>query len=201
MNCEEEMTQAISIDLAVVTILLNIGHALKAIELCKESLVLLSNKALSIQKQFCQLIHKEISYTMFHAYRSVSDHTNALACGKKLVAILREGDDTVEEGWLSILLAQMYRRQNMYAEAKQLLERPIPVKQTTDKRIEACAHGELGTVLHSVGEYVKAREYYEKALAISMEIGYKSVEGARCGKLGTVFKFLGEYAKARECYE
>ena len=31
----------------------------------------------------------------------------------------------------------------------------------------------LGNVFLSLGEYVKAKEYYEKALAISIEIGDK----------------------------
>lgn len=68
MNYGEEITQAISIGLAVATFLLNIGHALKAIESCKEGLVLLSNKAQRKGKQLCQLIHKKIYYTMFDAY-------------------------------------------------------------------------------------------------------------------------------------
>ena len=202
MNYEEEITQPIRIGLAVATFLLNIGHALKAIDLCKESLVLLtSNKALSIGKQLCQLIHQEIYCTMFDAYRSISDHTNAMAYGRKLLAILCEGGDTVEGGWLSILLAQRYRRQKMSTEAIQLLERPIPAIETTDKRREACAYGELGNELHSVGEYVKAIEYWEIALAISMEIGVRAKEATCCTNLGTVLKFLGEYATAREYYK
>ena len=56
-------------------------------------------------------------------------------------------------------------------------------------------------MFHSLGEYVKAREYYEKALAISMEIGDKQGEGTWYGNLGTVFQSLGEYVKAKEYYE
>ena len=48
---------------------------------------------------------------------------------------------------------------------------------------------------------IKAREYHEKALAISVEIGDREGEGTRYGNLGTVFQSLGEYVKAREYHE
>ena len=50
MNYEEEIIQAIYIAFLVADFLLNTGRALKAIELCKESLVLLSCKVLSAEK-------------------------------------------------------------------------------------------------------------------------------------------------------
>ena len=55
---------------------------------------------------------------MFNVYRRVSDHTIALACGRKLLTIFQECSDTVQEGMLSIALAQICQRQSMYAEAK-----------------------------------------------------------------------------------
>ena len=142
MNYEEEIKQAILTGLAVATFLLNIGHALTAIELCKENLVLLSNKALSTDKQLGQLIHKKIYCIMFAAYRRVSDHANAKAYVRKLLAIYRELGYTVQEGFLSITLAQIYWRQSMYAEGKELLERAIPViRKTGNRRGEAAAYG------------------------------------------------------------
>ena len=50
-------------------------------------------------------------------------------------------------------------------------------------------------------KYVKAKEYYEKALAISTEIGDRAGEGTWYGNLGNVFCSLGEYVKAKEYYE
>ena len=158
MNNEEEIIQAIRTGLVVATFLLNIGYALKAIELCKENLVLLSNKVLSIEKQLGQFIYKKSYSTMFEAYRRVSDHTNAIACGRKLLAIYRECGDTFEEGFHSIALVQIYGRQNMYADVKQLLERAIPVIRTTgNRKEEAVAYGELGNVLNSLGEKCQGR--------------------------------------------
>ena len=44
--------------------------------------------------------------------------------------------------------------------------------------------------------YAKADEYYEKALAISKEIGDKNGEASAYRDLGIVFSYLGEYDKA-----
>ena len=60
----------------------------------------------------------------------------------------------------------------MYAEAKELYERAIPVMQTTGNgRGEAITCEVLGTVFHSLHKDVEAKEYFERALAISMQLG------------------------------
>ena len=202
MNYEEEIIQAISISLVVVTFLFNTGRTVKAIELCKESLLLLSDKALSIEKQLGQLILKKIYNIMIKAYRRVSDYTNVIAYARKLLAIYRERGDTVEEGELSIVLALIYESQSMYADAKELYERAVTImRKTGNRRGESIAYAGLGTVFHSLGKYVKAGEYCEKALAISMEMGDRAGEGALYGNLGSVFCSLGKYVKAKEYYE
>ena len=202
MNYVQEILQAIFIGLAVANFLFNIGLALKAIKLCKESLVLLNDKALNIETQLGQSIYKTIYGTMFNAYCRVSDQTNAIACGRKLLAIHQECNDTVQEGMLSIALAKIYHSQSMYAEAKEHFERAIPLMQTTGKRREeAITYAGLGRVFQSVGEYIKAKEYHERALTISMEIGDREGEATRYGDLGRVFRSLGEYIKAKEYLE
>ena len=53
----------------------------------------------------------------------------------------------------------------------------------------------------SRGEYDKAKEYFEKALAIAIEICDRAQE-ARCyGYLGTLYLSHGEYGKAKEFVE
>ena len=70
-----------------------------------------------------------------------------------------------------------------------------------DKGGEARNYGNLGTVLHSLGEFQKAKEFHEKALAINMEIGDKGGEARNYGNLGSVLHSLGEYQKAKEFHE
>ena len=202
MNYVEEILHAIFIACLVASFLFNTGRVLKAIELCKESLVLLSNKVLSVKKPLRQRMYTKIYHTMFKAYCRVNDHTKAIACGRKLLNIHRESGDIVKESELSIVLAQIYRSQSMYAEAKELYERAIPaIQKTGNRRREAMAFGDLGNLVILLGEYVKAIEYYEKALAISMEIGDRADEEACYGNLGIVFFSLGEYVKAKEYFE
>ncbi|CAH3043802.1 unnamed protein product [Pocillopora meandrina] len=66
---------------------------------------------------------------------------------------------------------------------------------------EETTYTNLGSVFGSLGEYHKAKEYHEKALAIAIEIGDRSGEGTTCGNLGSVFDSLGEYRKAKEYHE
>ena len=202
MNYVEEIIQAISIALLIANFLLNTDRALKAIELCKESLDLLSNEVLSVAKPLRQRMYIKIYQTMFEAYHRVNDHTNAITCVRKLLNIYRECGDTVREAQLSIILAEICESQSMYAEAKEVYTKAIPVIQKAgDRRLEAIAFGGLGSVFYCFGEYVKAKEYYEKALAISMDIGDREGEGKWYGSLGNVFHSLSEYVKAKEYYE
>ena len=62
---------AILIAAVVANFLLCTSRTLQAIELCRESLVLLSNKMLSVKKPLRQKFHGIIYHTMFEAYRRV----------------------------------------------------------------------------------------------------------------------------------
>ena len=62
-----------------------------------------------------------------------------------------------------------------------------------DREGEATCYGNLGKVFFAFGEYIKAKEYYEKALAISIEIGDREKERIFYGSLGCVLSVLGEY--------
>ncbi|KAL9979908.1 hypothetical protein ACROYT_G008426 [Oculina patagonica] len=202
MNSIEEIILTIGIGFVVATFLLNTGCAHKAIELCSESLVLLNNTGLSKEKQFGKLIYEGIYNAMFKAYCHIHDNSNAIKYGRKLHAIFCEYGDTVREGILSIQLAQIYRKQSKYAEAKELSERGITIMRAIgDKKKEAIAYGILGNVFRSLGEYIKAKEYHEKALAITTEMGDRKGVAACYGNLGTVFRSLGEYVKAEEYHE
>ncbi len=206
MNNIEEFTEAISIALVAAIFLLNTGRALKAIELCKEALVLLNNKALSIKQQFSKLMYQkyvgEIYETMFDAYCCIHDYKSAITYGRKLLVNYSECDETVSEGTLSLILAEIYKRQNEYVKAKELCERAITImRETRDKEGESIACVQLGTVYQSLGDYVKAKEYFEKALVITMEIGDRAAEAKCYVHLGSVLKSLSEYVKAKKYLE
>ena len=48
---------------------------------------------------------------------------------------------------------------------------------------QAAGYGNLGNVIHSLGEYEKAKEYIEKALAIRIEVGDRAATSSRLRKL------------------
>ena len=70
-----------------------------------------------------------------------------------------------------------------------------------DKVGEAANYEKLGTLFKSLGEFAKAQECIEKALAIRMEIGDRKGEATDYRNLGTVFESLGKYTKAQEYIE
>ena len=55
-----------------------------------------------------------------------------------------------------------------------------------------------GIMLYKLGESPKAKEYFERALAITTKIGDRRGEASCYGNLGTVFTSLGQYDKAEE---
>ena len=199
MNDIEEIVQAIHIAVVVATFLYMTGRARKAIELCRESLVSLNNKALEKEEKFGKFLCEAIYKVMFAAFFRIRDGTNAIAYGRKLLTIERERGEKVNEGKLCIKLAAVYEAQNKYVEAKELYERAISIMSKTGnskEEAEACAR--LGSMLISLAEFAKAKEYLDKALAIAIEIGDRQREGSCYGVVGTVFKSLGDYVKAKE---
>ena len=56
-------------------------------------------------------------------------------------------------------------------------------------------HGNHGAMFSSLGEYIQAKEYYEKALCMQMEIGDRAGEGRTYLNLAHVFGVLKKYGK------
>ena len=202
MDDTEEVMQVICIGLVVATFLLNTGRVLKAIELCKECLIFLTNGVLKKDERAVNVFSKVIYQGMFKAYYLLPDYTNAIKYAKKLLVIYRKCGETAEEGKLTMLLADIYKGQCKYSEARKLYERAINImKETDDKIAQAYAYGQFGNMSYRLGEYDKAKEYLDKALAIAIYMGNRAIE-ARChGNLGVVYESLGKYDKAKEYKE
>ena len=104
MNNVDEVMQVISLGLIVAGFLLNTNRLLKAIELCKECLFILKDKALFKGKIINNLFYKRICFTMWKAYRIIGDNTSAI----RYVQIHREGGERLKECQLGIYLADMF---------------------------------------------------------------------------------------------
>ena len=70
-----------------------------------------------------------------------------------------------------------------------------------DSEVEDKCREKIRTVFKSLGESVKAIEYYETALAIAEKNGDWETKATCCERLGSVFQFVGEYIKAKQYYE
>ncbi len=191
MDNIENILISLAIGLVVATFLLNTGRCLKAIGICKECL-----------KQCVKLFIGRIYQGLFIASYHTGDYTNATKYGRELLVIFRESGEEAKEGRVTLILANICKRQCKHVEAKELYERAISIMiETGDRNGEATAYGQCGSVFQSLGEYAKAQEYIEKALAINMQIGDRKAEAVNYGNLGSVFKFLGANAKAQEYIE
>ena len=201
MNDIEEFMDAMFIGLVVADFLLNTGRVLEAIKICKEGLILINTKAPGKEKQFCTIVYSVI-FRIFNAYCVIHDYPNAIKYGRELLVNCQKRGETANEGNLTIILANIYKRQLKFAEARELYERMIKItKETGDRKRQAYAYGEFGSMSYRLGEYDKAKEYLAKALAIRTEIGDRPGEAADYGNLGTVFQSVCEYDKAKEYHE
>ena len=59
-------------------------------------------------------------------------------------------------------------------------------------------YSESGNMLYKLGENLKAKEYFGRALAITTEIGDRSEEASCYRNLGVLLQALGQYDKAKE---
>ena len=104
----DEVIQVISIGLIVAGFLLNANRFLKAIDLCKECLLILDERARIKDKRFSKLFYKTIYFTMKKSCSLISDNTNAIKYAEKLLQIYRESGERLEECKLSTQLIEMY---------------------------------------------------------------------------------------------
>ena len=104
--------QVILVNLVIATFLLNTGRGVKAIEVCKECLIFLTNEELRKKEKKVVNLGSIAMYTMiFIAYCLIPDYTNAIKQGNQLLDISHERGKTGEdEGILLSRLAMIYEK-------------------------------------------------------------------------------------------
>ena len=216
-NTEEEFTTlAIKIGVTVAIFLLNTGLALKAIELCQESLILLNNGDLSADSPVAKSFDERIRSTVERAWVTLCNSPGFEEYLRELSLHPEEEKKFLE---LAIkvmkttgnkqIKAKCYRRLGLllwssgeYDKGKEYFDLALAIYiEIGDRHGEATSYENLATLFMLLREYDKAREYLEKALAIKIEIGDRNGEARIYGDLGRVFQLLGKYDKAREYQE
>ena len=157
-----------------------------AIEMCKELLFLLEHKTLGNMDEKCVKSFENV-------------HSHPIKCGTKRLFTFRQVFERKVELSTTCILAELYKSQRKYNEAKgpqfKALEK---AEKIGDRETEAKCYKKLGLIFKYLREYVKAKEHFEKGLAIAEKIGDRETEATCYGNLGTIFNDLGEYVKAKE---
>jgi len=76
------------------------------------------------------------------------------------------------------------------------LKEKLLAELSAEDEISGYLLGSLGILYGQTGSYKKSLEYFEKALKIAQEIGYRRGEGAALGNLGLTYYYLGELERA-----
>ena len=152
------MIAFISIALFVALFLLNSDRIQKAIEICRECLILLNSTDQNSKDQYDFIplqFYTDIYTLLFSAYRHISDYVSAERYGRKLFVLYSKSE---------IMLYKL--GENL--KAKEYIERALAITtEIGDRYGEASCYGYLGAFLQSSKECDKAKEYLQKALVIS----------------------------------
>ena len=196
------IVKKLSIGVLVADFLLNTSRVLQAIELYKESLIVVNNIPFEHSQDIINLCYNRLYQTMVHAYGCIYDHINAMECCKNLLVISRRCGDRSGEAAVTQRLAIIYSHQGNHTEAKNLCKKALSIMiEIGDRQGEGACYGVLGAIFQPLGEYGKAKEYLQKALTISKEIENREGEATEYGNLGAVFESLGEHVKAEEHFK
>lgn len=63
------------------------------------------------------------------------------------------------------------------------------------------AYPHLGILSTMIADYIKGKEYLEKALTLSVDMDDRAGEATNYGNLGALFKSLGDYVMAKEYHK
>ena len=174
----------------------------------------LSEKALVISKEIGDKSGEALCYrNLGNVYMSDGEYKKARELFEKSLSINKQIDERYEEAWCYRDLGNLLIFLKDYVQAKGCFEKALFINKNIAwkerkafqlagaRNLEACCYGGLGTVYESVGENEKAREYHERALAITKEIGDTKGEATCYRNLEIFFRTAGEHKKAKEYHQ
>jgi len=97
-------------------------------------------------------------------------------------------------------LGCQYQVNYQHHEAIQEFEASLNARKQLHIPTTACL-GQIGIVYHSLGNFNKAIEFFQKGLAIAVEVGDRAGEGILYSLLGTAYRDLGNFNKALEYHQ
>ena len=159
-------------------------------------------KSLAIQKEIGDSNGEATSYLSFGAmYRSVGQYERAREHFEKSLDISKEIGERHTQALSYLDLGATYCSLGKYRMANEHNEKGLVIlTEIGDKEGEAKYYINQGTLLASIqgSKLIKSKEYFEKALAISIEIGNGEIETASCLGLARLLTDYSENLKAEE---
>ncbi|MDB9452611.1 tetratricopeptide repeat protein [Dolichospermum circinale] len=105
-------------------------------------------------------------------------------------------------------LARCYLQTKQYQQARLAYQQKLDIfprlsylDQRTKQLAIAGIYHNLGSVSHGLRDFAKARDYYQKALAIKIEYSDRNSQAGTYHQLGYVYQELRDFAEARRNYK
>ena len=202
---------AITIGIMVACFLFNTHRCFKAIDLFNECLLLLkeasSSKVLVFPFELIEsIIHKQLAaagkyiYSCGMEYYERGQFKESIQCHERGLYIFKEISWRSEEARSHCQLGRALHGVCRYDEALEHYQKAldIPGLNEADKQfLEVRVYNNIGEVYASRGYFDAGRPYYEKALEVSKEVGFKLGIAVSYHNLGTIcHNCTGELDKA-----
>ena len=114
----EVVLQAITIGSIVAFFLFNTSRVLKAVELWKECLIILNNKALDKNNMIIKLYYEQIRWIVIEGCCRINDYQTGIKYGRELLALYRQSGERTKERMVLFKLETLHQRQGDNVEAK-----------------------------------------------------------------------------------
>ncbi len=154
-----------------------------------------------IIRDFALLTLKKNPELHVEAQRAAADYYKRSSSAENLLLMyhhLKEAEDYREAINVIMRNIQHFLREGFWLDVREVLRESLNFFRNEEIIAEICFN--LGTIVHKLGEYEKAIEYYEKSLEISEKLGNVHAIALTYNNLGSVYDDKGDYEKAIEYY-
>jgi tetratricopeptide (TPR) repeat protein len=142
-----------------------------------------------------------IQFQKFNPDTAIYFFKQTIIKAKSIKDAIKEAESVNQLGRCFYVKGDFNLAMQQYERALKVLPENVNEKDKIRKqKVYAIILVNIGTVYASQGNYVKALEYYFKALKINEEIGNKQGQSANIGNIGLVYSDQGNYAKALDYF-